>query len=249
MCGFPPVHQVLGVAGRSTIAGGFLFTEQDVASSKQVLRQQMRRQRRALSHDVLQKAAAGLERQILQLRSFQRALHVGLYWPMHGEISPLGIMQHPRAVHKHFYLPILCGNFARSLRFAPFTGKEHWRVNRFRIPEPQVPPNQWRSAADLDLLIMPLVAFDAEGFRLGMGGGFYDRSLAHLSHRQRWRRPRLLGVGHAFQQVTRVPREPWDIPLNIVCTENACLSFRASMERIPQPSLAPGTDHIIHIRQ
>ncbi|WP_346380663.1 5-formyltetrahydrofolate cyclo-ligase [Acidithiobacillus sp.] len=186
------------------------------------MRRRIRQQRRALSSEVLHYAAMALASHLVRLNHFRRARHIGLYWPMQGEISPLLLMQHSIAVNKHFYLPVLAGHFARSLRFAPFHPHMNLRSNRLHIPEPQVPPGYQRSVRELDLLILPLVAFDAEGYRLGMGGGFYDRSLAHLPHRRSWRRPRLIGVGHAFQEVPRLPREPWDIPLGIVCTEKGC---------------------------
>ena len=227
MCGFPPVHQVHGVAGRTTHAGGFLFQGLDEVPAKSQLRRQLRQQRRNLSPEALQCASIALSDHLARLNHFQRARHIGLYWPMQGEISPLPLMQHPIAVNKHFYLPVLAGPFARSLRFAPFNPHVAMRSNRFRIPEPQVPPRHQRSVRELDLLILPLVAFDAEGYRLGMGGGFYDRSLAHLPHRRSWRRPRLIGVGHAFQEVPRVPKEPWDIPLGIICTETGCYRIRS----------------------
>ncbi len=79
---------------------------------------------------------------------------------------------------------------------------------------------------ELDALILPLLAFDTQGQRLGMGGGFYDRSLAALRHRRRWRRPRLLGVAHGFQEVSELPREPWDVPLDGIVTEQGYRSFR-----------------------
>ena len=218
MCGFPPVHQVLGVAGRTTIAGGFLFSD----STKSDLRKKMRQQRRSLSPQALQQASLGLCRQILQLRHYQKARHIALYWPMQGEINPLPLLYHRRSRHKHFYLPVLSGNFAQKLRFAPFHANSRMRPNAFRIPEPLVAAASLLGPQDLDLLILPLVAFDAEGYRLGMGGGFYDRSLASLSHRQHWQHPHLLGVGHAFQQVAHIPREPWDVPLGMVCTDQAC---------------------------
>lgn len=195
---------------------------QDSPPTKSQLRRHMRQRRHALSPQDLRQAALALSGQIARLRPFHRARHIGVYWPMHGEISPLPLLQHPLAVHKHFYLPILVGRFARSLRFAPFNPRTPMRNNRFRIPEPKVPRHSQCSVRELDLLILPLVAFDAEGYRLGMGGGFYDRSLAHLPHRRHWRRPRLIGVGHAFQEVPVLPREPWDIPLAMVCTDKAC---------------------------
>ncbi len=93
------------------------------------------------------------------------------------------------------------------------------RRNRFGIPEPlthkrvHVPP--W----GLDLICMPLVAFDRQGNRLGMGGGFYDRSLAYRRGRQSWHKPRLLGIAHALQEVAELEPRPWDIPLSGVATE------------------------------
>ncbi|QFX95287.1 5-formyltetrahydrofolate cyclo-ligase [Acidithiobacillus thiooxidans ATCC 19377] len=227
MCGFPPVHQVLGVAGRTTIAGGFLFSETETSDSsdpvsKGSLRRTMRQQRRTLSPQHLQQAALALSRQILQLSHYKKAQRIALYWPMQGEINPLPLMYHRLSRHKQFYLPVLSGSFAQKLRFAPFHGESRMRPNGFRIPEPQVAADLLMTPQDLDLLILPLVAFDTEGYRLGMGGGFYDRSLASISHRQHWQHPRLLGVGHAFQQLDRVPREPWDVPLSIICTDLAC---------------------------
>ena len=204
-----------------------MFQGLDEVPAKSQLRRQLRQQRRNLSPEALQCASIALSDHLARLNHFQRARHIGLYWPMQGEISPLPLMQHPIAVNKHFYLPVLAGPFARSLRFAPFNPHVAMRSNRFRIPEPQVPPRHQRSVRELDLLILPLVAFDAEGYRLGMGGGFYDRSLAHLPHRRSWRRPRLIGVGHAFQEVPRVPKEPWDIPLGIICTETGCYRIRS----------------------
>ena len=67
---------------------------------------------------------------------------------------------------------------------------------------------------------MPLVGFDEAGYRLGMGGGFYDASLAYLRRRKTWRKPYLVGVGYECQRIARVPRDPWDVPLDAVLTES-----------------------------
>ena len=71
----------------------------------------------------------------------------------------------------------------------------------------------------LDLVLVPLVAFDARGVRLGMGGGYYDRSFAYLNFRSRWRRPRLIGVGFDFQRAESISPQPWDVCLDGVITE------------------------------
>ncbi len=69
--------------------------------------------------------------------------------------------------------------------------------------------------------MMPLVGFDADCNRLGMGGGFYDRTLDYLRWHRAWNRPRLIGLAHACQQVARIEPQPWDIPLEAVVTECA----------------------------
>ena len=71
----------------------------------------------------------------------------------------------------------------------------------------------------LDLVLMPLVAFDKAGNRLGMGKGYYDRSLKILNHRKAWRRPRLTGIAYEFQRVDKIDNEPWDIPLQFALTD------------------------------
>ncbi|MGD8594123.1 MAG: 5-formyltetrahydrofolate cyclo-ligase, partial [Gammaproteobacteria bacterium] len=70
----------------------------------------------------------------------------------------------------------------------------------------------------LNLVLTPLVAFDARGNRLGMGGGYYDRTFAYLRHQHRWRRPRLAGIAYDFQQVDRLERSSWDVPLSTIAT-------------------------------
>jgi 5-formyltetrahydrofolate cyclo-ligase len=68
-------------------------------------------------------------------------------------------------------------------------------------------------------VLAPLVAFDRSGNRLGMGGGYYDRSFAYLRHRVHWRRPRLIGYAYGFQEVQALERAHWDVPLSGVVTE------------------------------
>ena len=74
-------------------------------------------------------------------------------------------------------------------------------------------------------LLVPLVAFDARGNRLGMGGGYYDRTLAYLRDRSHWRRPRIFGLAHALQRVDALPKNAWDIPVDGVITEREMHRF------------------------
>jgi 5-formyltetrahydrofolate cyclo-ligase len=93
--------------------------------------------------------------------------------------------------------------------------------NRFGIPEPCVPARALVRAQLLDLILVPLVAFDASGNRLGMGGGYYDRSLAFVAQRQHWRKPHVVGLAYEFQRVARMPANAWDVPLAAVVTNRS----------------------------
>lgn len=192
--------------------------------TKSALRRTLRARRRTISVPLAAHAALALAKRLSRLPHFRRARDIGIYWPMDGEISLLPLLQMAAARKKRFYLPVLVKPFARSLRFASFSAKSVLRNNRFTIPEPRVKRRAQRPVRHLDLLLMPLVGFDRHGHRLGMGGGFYDRSLAHLHHRTAWQRPRLVGVAYSCQEVPLLPVEPWDVPLHALCTETGCFT-------------------------
>ena len=97
-------------------------------------------------------------------------------------------------------------------------------VNKFGIAEPKPDVSAIILPGQLDIIFMPLVAFDDQGQRLGMGGGFYDRTLASLP--QGCNKPLLVGLAHQCQQVDMVPAEPWDVPLPRVLTPYKLWSFR-----------------------
>lgn len=160
-------------------------------------------------------AARGLYLQLAQHPWFRRAGHVALYLANDGEISPHLVMQEAQRRKKHVYLPILTGRPGTPMVFQRVDATTRWRKNRFGIIEPVAEHRQQRALWTLDLVCLPLVGFDAGGGRLGMGGGFYDRSLAACTLPL----PRLLGLAHACQQVGQLPLAPWDIPLDAVVTD------------------------------
>ncbi|HRF84736.1 MAG TPA: 5-formyltetrahydrofolate cyclo-ligase, partial [Pseudoxanthomonas sp.] len=119
-------------------------------------------------------------------------------------------------------LPVLHGDV---LRFAPWRAGDPLVSNRYGIPEPDVEPSSGLEAQDLALAVMPLVGFDARCQRLGMGGGWYDRSFAFLKERRRGRAapPWLVGAGFAVQRVPMLEPAEWDIVPNAICTEESTL--------------------------
>ena len=151
-----------------------------------------------------------------------KAHRVALFISNDGEMSAESLMALRHFHDKQFYLPVIVGKSKHhQLRFARYTRGQPLVRNRYGIPEPPKAGAQWLPARSLDLVLVPLVAFDDCGQRLGMGGGFYDRTFAFLKHRRWWKKPRLIGLAYEFQRRERLPADPWDVPLTGVATESS----------------------------
>ncbi|MCI0993614.1 5-formyltetrahydrofolate cyclo-ligase [Pseudomonas corrugata] len=177
------------------------------------LRRLLRQARRALTPAQQRQAAQGLYRQLAQHPMFRRARHVALYLPNDGEIDPRLLLRAAQRRGKATYLPVLSPWPRTKMVFQRIRPGEQLHPNRFRILEPRIDVARQRKVWTLDLVLLPLVGFDDVGGRLGMGGGFYDRSLAYLARRKSWRKPTLLGLAHECQKVERLAQASWDVPL------------------------------------
>nr|WP_143024429.1 5-formyltetrahydrofolate cyclo-ligase [Pseudomonas abietaniphila] len=183
------------------------------ALSRPQLRRLLRKARRSLNRAEQRQAAQGLYRQLAQDPLFRRARHVSLYLPMDGEIDPRLLLREAQRRGKKTYLPVLSAWPRTKMVFQRVKPGERFRPNRFRIPEPRIDARKQRKIWALDLILMPLVGFDDQGGRLGMGGGFYDRSLAYQARRKAWQKPVLLGLAHECQKVGKLAVASWDVPL------------------------------------
>jgi len=181
--------------------------------SRPQLRRMLRNARRALTPSEQRRAAQGLYRQLAQHPLFRRAKHISLYLPTDGEIDPRLLLRAAQRRGKATYLPVLSAWPRTKMVFQRVDPGEKLLPNRFRILEPRINACRQRKVWALDLVLLPLVGFDDAGGRLGMGGGFYDRSLAYLARRQSWRKPTLLGLAHECQKVDRLAQASWDVPL------------------------------------
>ena len=187
------------------------------------LRRTLRSVRRALPDRCQRAHARCLARLLRRDIAFQRARRIAAYWPSDGELDPRALIRAALARGKVAYLPVLRrghdGEGATRLWFVRFSPDERLHPNRFGIPEPKARGRHLRPARHLDLLLVPVVGFDSAANRIGMGGGYYDRTLAYLLRRRHWRRPRLVGIAHECQRVARIEPRPWDVPLDAVATE------------------------------
>lgn len=185
------------------------------------LRRMLRKARRALTPHQQRQAARGLYKQLAQQPLFRRARHISLYLPTDGEIDPRILLRAAQRRGKATYLPVLSAWPRTKMVFQRIRPGEKLRPNRFRILEPRHNLARQRKVWALDLVLLPLVGFDDVGGRLGMGGGFYDRSLAYLARRKNWRKPTLLGLAHECQKVERLAQASWDVPLQGTVTDKA----------------------------
>lgn len=198
--------------------------------SRPQLRRMLRKARRALTPSEQRKAAQGLYRQLAQHPLFRRAKHISLYLPTDGEIDPRLLLRAAQRRGKATYLPVLSAWPRTKMVFQRVRPGEKLLPNRFRILEPRMNISRQRKVWALDLVLLPLVGFDDAGGRLGMGGGFYDRSLAYLARRQSWRKPTLLGLAHECQKVDRLIQASWDVPLAGTVTDKHWYSAKTPLE-------------------
>ncbi len=123
------------------------------------------------------------------------------------------------------YLPVITDFRHSRMRFVRYRTDSVMRVNRYGIAEPDPRHAEVIPVRKLDLILLPLVAFDERGWRLGSGAGYYDRALHHLRAGRRWRRPKLIGVGYECQRVARLQPDAWDVPLDGMLTERGLRYF------------------------
>jgi 5-formyltetrahydrofolate cyclo-ligase len=189
------------------------------------LRQKMREQRNALGPAGQSIAAQGLDAQLRAFPVTANARHIGLYLVNDGEIDPARFMTWAFSQARHCYLPVLDTHQDRPMKFAEVSSGSRFEPNRFGIPEPIVNATGLLDGSALDVILLPLVAFDLKGNRIGMGGGFYDRTLEFTRQQPYDRRPKLIGLTHEFQYTDALKPSPWDIPLDGIATEKQAILF------------------------
>ena len=140
---------------------------------------------------------------------FQRASFVACYLSTPDEVATWSIIQRAWNMKKRIFAPVLKKN--GFMQFCELTADTSIQVNQLGIAEPV--SDKIISPRMLDIVITPVVAFDDIGHRVGMGGGYFDRTFSFLRGRKHLFHPKLIGVAFACQKVERISPNPWDIPL------------------------------------
>lgn len=194
----------------------------DSHSRKTALRSALRQRRQALDPTAQRAAAQALSHVVPKLPRWESARRIALYHARDGEIDTVSLAHLARTAGKQLYLPVLCSD--NSLSFARWHTADAPSLNRYQIPEPPATAERC-PASDLDIIFLPLVGWDTRGGRLGMGGGYYDRTLSGISG------PVLVGLAHQCQQVTEIPLQEWDIVLDYVATDIALYHRAGDQEK------------------
>jgi 5-formyltetrahydrofolate cyclo-ligase len=190
------------------------------------LRRSLRALRQSLPPDERQKAERAIGSALRRLKLLRRGHRVAVYLAMAGEVNLRPTIEVGWRAGCLLYAPRITSRRRGAMGFVPLAPGARLRANpnAYGIAEPIASANAAISPRNLDAVLVPVVGFDRRGNRLGMGAGYYDRALRHLQGgSRRWRRPRLVGLAFACQEVDCIVPSSWDIPLDVVVTERGVI--------------------------
>lgn len=187
---------------------------------RNLLRQEILAKRRQLTAKESAQAGLSILKTIMQMNVFKRTVNVASYISLSGELCTQDMNEYFMTRH-HLCLPYMVTGQKGKMDFYSFKKGDELVENRFHILEPKNQPENLVLEDKIDVIIVPLVAFDNKGNRMGMGGGYYDRMLKKVR-----KDCLVIGVAYEFQQVDELLVEEWDMPMDIVITDKNCYEFR-----------------------
>lgn len=195
-------------------------TNQSSNSVNAILRRNMRTRRRHIPQSTRTAYDEAIRRHVLKFIEARDIKSVAAFWPIDGEPDIIPLCKKLLGRKTKIALPIVSGDNDHTMKFHLWQADTVLRNNRYGICEPQ--GSAQVDLADFDLLLMPLVAWDRHGNRIGMGSGYYDR---HLEKFRNSHSPLRLGIGYSMQELDRIKKNDWDIPLHAIANEHGCLTF------------------------
>ena len=188
------------------------------------LRKQLRAARKAVPVAQRRRDARLIAKLAAQRHWLRPGRRIGLFLSMPEEIDTGPLVRAALRRGCHIFLPRITDYRRYRIQFVAFNGR--LRRSRYGIREPQT--GRILPARHLDFIFMPLVGFDLQGQRIGMGRGYYDRALGYLLRRRHWFSPPRVGVAFDCQQVLQLPTRPHDVPLTAVVTPTGIRHFSRS---------------------
>ena len=186
--------------------------------AQNALRNDARAARAGLSSDEREKASLKITDTVIRSSWFRRSKFVACYLPMPDEVDTWLLIKRAWRMKKRIFAPIIEKNF--TMQFCELTTESKLVFDQYGLLEPQ--DGEIIAPRALDLVITPMVAFDDNGNRLGMGGGYFDRTFSFLRNRQFLFHPKLIGLAFSCQQVDKIAPNPWDIRVFCVIDETSC---------------------------
>ena len=186
------------------------------------LREQLKLKRKHLTKKESNEMSHAISQRVIESKWIREYCNVGIYHPVNGEANTLQLINFMWSINLQVFLPIIN---KKSLLFGKLSPDSKLKKNRFGIPEPSNKRNKKVSADILDMVFVPLVAFDLNGFRIGMGSGYYDRTFEKRLTIKDAKNPVLIGLAYEFQKQECLNNQPWDVPLDMVVTEFKTYKF------------------------
>ena len=206
-------------------------------TTRNQIRQLIRTKRQNLSHIDQKELSGDLLTQLTQRTDVLAAKNIAVYLANDGELDPMLFIHWCWQQNKNIYLPVIHPFSPGNLLFLHYHQNSEMQSNKYGILEPKLDVRLIKSINDIDIIFTPLVAFDLTGNRLGMGGGFYDRTLSawfkHYryvdeekhAYERKLTKPYPIGLAHDIQLIDAIPSQLWDIPLPEIVTPTRQYKF------------------------
>lgn len=186
--------------------------------NKKAIRQAVLKKRHALSNEIKRAYSAEIKKALFALKEFQEARNIMFFASFGSEVDTSAMITEALRAGKKVSLPRVKDD---GLAIYEITGLEDLVTGYMGIPEPVAKAQRLRSLRDIDIVIMPGVAFDLEGNRLGYGKGYYDRMLSAGGNK-----PLLVALAFEEQVVEHIPAESHDIKVDAIVTEKRVIWIR-----------------------
>ncbi len=205
-----------------------MSTELLIEKQKNDIRQKIRKIRQQIQGTEAQQASENIAKNLASQISYTNANKIASFISFDGETNTQPLNQMLLKEKSLYYLPKIKPTKPNRLWFMPYKGQETLKNNCFGIPEVDLGVGECAPLSSLGIILIPLVAFDNNGNRVGMGKGYYDASLSYLVNDEEgefFKRPLFVGIAYEQQKVDEIPTTPYDVKLDMVLTQTRSYEF------------------------